>query len=424
MNDAPARPASRAALAPAEAASADVVWPRWWRLALLAVGTLILCSCSAPQVYQQPSGADIALGMDAAPAEVCDTPSSPAAPDCVETIPAIPVAGLDLGLADAPPALPLVMAGAWKPDGLPLPWPEDEYLRDGGDRGQLVRVDAEWAVDGLDPEDTVAHYDTVDGQRCVTPSNIVPIYAPRFGSVRLVTNVVLSDQINTPSAIDLPTKIVQQQENQEPTTALQNEEVIAQVGPRTPVIRRGRQWDGGLSRAIGLAEFQDAFLPYENIAIIRRGIFQANEKAYLAEGITAAITWTKDQPVHVIIDGAAATEIAGDQRAQATFATGPEPGCPMLRIVKVASTQFARPGETVDFTLRFDNVGTQVVGNVTILDSLTTRLEYVPDSAQASVAAEFFADPNEGDSLILRWEIRDPLEPGAGGICRFRCRVR
>ena len=264
----------------------------------------------------------------------------------------------------------------------------------------------------------------MDGQRCVTPSNIVPIYAPRFGSVRLVTNVVLSDQINAPAGVDLPTNIVQQQENQEPTSALQNEEVIAQVGRKTPVDRRGRQSDGSLSRAIGLSAFQDTFLPYENIAIIRKGIFQANEKPYLAEAITAAIIWTKDQPVQVIIDGTAATEVVGDQRAQATFATGPEPGCPMLRIVKVASTQFARPGETVDFTLRFDNVGTQVVGNVTILDNLTTRLEYVPDTAQASVAAEFFTDPNEGDSMILRWEIREPLEPGEGGICRFRCRVR
>jgi hypothetical protein len=91
------------------------------------------------------------------------------------------------------------------------------------------------------------------------------------------------------------------------------------------------------------------------------------------------------------------------------------------------------------------------MGNVTILDSLTTRLEYIPDSAQASVKAngwelddkgELVRDPesgrprraqnpvtfstqvNQGDSLILRWEIRDPLEPGQGGVIRFQCRVR
>jgi uncharacterized repeat protein (TIGR01451 family) len=182
--------------------------------------------------------------------------------------------------------------------------------------------------------------------------------------------------------------------------------------------------DSGISTAVGLAAFQDAFLPYENIAIIRQGIFQQGEKPYLATGVTAAVTWTKDQGVHVILDQQAATEVVGDQRAQATYATGPICGCPMLRIVKVASTQFAKPGETIDFTLRFDNVGTELIGNVTIIDNLTTRLEFVPDTAQASVKAEFFTEPNQGDSLVLRWEITDPLRPGEGGICRFRCRVR
>jgi uncharacterized repeat protein (TIGR01451 family) len=93
-------------------------------------------------------------------------------------------------------------------------------------------------------------------------------------------------------------------------------------------------------------------------------------------------------------------------------------------VIKVASTQFAAPGATIDFTIRFDNVGDDVIGNVTVVDNLTTRLEYVPDTAQCSVPAEFSTQPNEGESLALRWEITNPLERGQGGIIRFRCRVR
>ena len=89
----------------------------------------------------------------------------------------------------------------------------------------------------------------------------------------------------------------------------------------------------------------------------------------------------------------------------------------------VASTQTAQPGEFIDFTLRFDNVGDQPLGNIVLIDNLTTRLEYVADSAQSSVKAEFAAQGNEGESLVLRWEITDPIEPGEGGIVRFRCRV-
>ena len=64
------------------------------------------------------------------------------------------------------------------------------------------------------------------------------------------------------------------------------------------------------------------------------------------------------------------------------------------------------------------------IGDVTIIDNLTTRLEYVPDTAQCSIPAAFSTQVNEGDSLVLRWEITDPLEPGEGGVIRFDCRVR
>ena len=84
----------------------------------------------------------------------------------------------------------------------------------------------------------------------------------------------------------------------------------------------------------------------------------------------------------------------------------------------------AHAGETVQFTIRFDNVGDEAVGNVTIIDNLTTRLEYIADSQECSLTAGFSADDNAGQSSLLRWEIAEPLEPSEGGIIRFECRVR
>ncbi len=78
----------------------------------------------------------------------------------------------------------------------------------------------------------------------------------------------------------------------------------------------------------------------------------------------------------------------------------------------------------MEFTIRFDNTGDVVIGNVTIIDSLTTRLEYVPESAQSSVTANFSSAANDGDSTTLRWEIVDPLKPGDGGLVRFKTIVR
>jgi uncharacterized repeat protein (TIGR01451 family) len=95
-----------------------------------------------------------------------------------------------------------------------------------------------------------------------------------------------------------------------------------------------------------------------------------------------------------------------------------------LRLVKVASTSYARPGEEVEFTIRFDNVGNEEIGNVTIVDNLTARLEYVSDSSQCSVPSQFKTERNESDSAVLRWEITDPLPAGNGGVIRFKCTVR
>ena len=90
----------------------------------------------------------------------------------------------------------------------------------------------------------------------------------------------------------------------------------------------------------------------------------------------------------------------------------------------MASAQSASPGETVDFTIRFDNIGDQPLGNIVLVDNLTTRLEYVADSAQSSVPAKFSSQANSGESLVLRWEITNPVEPNQGGLVRFRCKVR
>jgi uncharacterized repeat protein (TIGR01451 family) len=113
-----------------------------------------------------------------------------------------------------------------------------------------------------------------------------------------------------------------------------------------------------------------------------------------------------------------------DEKLESVYRVETEEGHPILRLIKVASTPFAKPGEEVWFTLRFDNMGNQPLGNVTIIDSLSTRLEYVADSAQCSREAKFIAQPNEGDSTVLRCEVNDPLEPGEGGVIRFRCVVR
>ena len=321
-------------------------------------------------------------------------------------------------------ALPYAVSGPWAPPGISQPWPKDEYLADGGDGGVPVGATAEGQIRGLKAQDTVAQYETLDGRTLVEPSNRVYLYSPRFRAVRQVVSVQQNDQFEGSVGIHQPQRLAAQQDLRTPWSNKQNVQTERQLGQKSLTTFRTRQWDGVMSSAIGPRGFQDAFLPFENLAVIRTGKFEMAEMGWLARGVTAAIAWSHTQAVQVILDRKAATAVVQNEKAETIFSVDEPPARPKLRVIKVASTPFAEPGDTVDFTIRFDNVGNQVVGNVTILDNLTTRLEYVPDSAQASVPANFSTQGNEAGSLVLRWEITDPVQPGKGGILRFRCRVR
>lgn len=369
-----------------------------WRRLLMIAAALTLCSCRGPQ----------------AEAPMSAMPPCPALP---------PEAAGPPGMEAAVP-LPAVVTGPWVPPGITQPWPQDEYLADGGDDGAKAAVGRDWEVRGLEPEDTIAHYDTVDGRRLIEPSNRVHIYSPRFGAVRQVVSLKQNEELRRSAGIHMPTRLVQHEEAQGAVSRQQQIQAEGQLGRQPVNVCLSRQGDGALSAAVGPQGFQDAFLPFEDLAIIRQGVHQASEMAFLAQGINAAIAWSHTQAVQVILDRQRASQEISDQSAE-TIYTVNEPGArPRLRLIKVASQQYANPGETIDFTLRFDNVGNQPIGNVTIIDNLSGRLEYVPDTAQCSLPATFALQPSASGSLVLRWEITNPLRPGEGGIARFRCRVR
>jgi uncharacterized repeat protein (TIGR01451 family) len=326
------------------------------------------------------------------------------------------------GLCDQSPQ-PVHSCGPWKPPGISGPWPEDEYIFDGWDSDGRVKVRRDWSLEGLDPEDTIAHYDTLDGRTVVTPSCRVCIYSPRFAAVRQVLVPFGENQLVRAGGVDRPVGPVPANVVQPVTTALQPVEPVGEIGQKAPVTFLERAPPMGFIAQDVIRATVDRLKPYENFDAIRRGLIQEDEKPFLAQVVQAAIVWTLDQGVEVAINGKKAVVLEGDQRAQATYTIEP-PDHPCLRVCKVASACSAKPGEIVEFTLRFDNVGDQTVGNVTIVDNLTTRLELVPGTAQCSRESQFSTEANPQGSLVLRFEISEPLKPGEGGIARFKCVVR
>lgn len=312
----------------------------------------------------------------------------------------------------------------WKPDGIKGPWPKDEYICDGGDLNHDVYVKRDWTVVGLDQEDTVAHYDTLDGQTQVSASNCICIYSPRFAAIRQISAPIIYEGHERMADVVKPTKVNQHEETRGPRTALQPEQVIAQVGLDQVQRLRERTPNLLVEQATRLVLAGDALMPHEDLLFIQRQQFDASEKARLAQRVAAAEVWTLNQAPQVLIDNRPAIEIRGTATPQVTYTYETE-GKPCLQICKIADKSEAQPGETITFTLRFDNVGEQPVGNVTIIDHLMPRLEYVADSAQSTLDATFSTQEQlPGESLVLRWEIKEPINVNQGGLVRFKARVR
>jgi uncharacterized repeat protein (TIGR01451 family) len=334
------------------------------------------------------------------------------------------VARVPIGhVADQGLPIPITTVSPWAPPGIAGPWPHDEYLLDGGDREVQANIGPEGEVRGLELEDTVAIYDTRDGRTIIEPSNRVCLYSPRFAAVRKVESVVQNLQNDQQIAVQLPVKPNLHLEDRLATSVLQPVQPVGGIATKQPSIERVREGAVPAVSRQPIAAIDGGFATYENLRILRQGVFEESEKARLIEAFEAAIVWSHVQAVQVMLDGRAAVSVTTDQKAQVTYHID-EPDHPCLRVIKVASTKAAKPGDTVDFTIRFDNLGDQAIKHVVLIDNLTTRLEYVPGTAQSSRTADFSTEQNAGDSLVLRWEFTDPLPVGQGGLVRFNCRVR
>lgn len=299
----------------------------------------------------------------------------------------------------------------------------DEYIYDGGDRNGKTVVAEDWSLRGLDPQDTIVHFDTLSGGRVVAESNRVQIYSPRFAAIRQVSGAIAANAIDAPISARRDFRDIEVTQDQRSTTTLQNMQprryTNSQGASGLLHSTRGITADNVISPK-GMSRVMKA---YEDFQIIRSGTLDNAESARLGIRIEAAQTWDSDLHVQVA-EGKVKPLVVRDALAAEETVVDGRPNRPMIRLYKVASTGYARPGDEISFTIRFDNIGNELIGNVTIVDNLTNRLEYIPDSAECSVKSEFKTELNAGDSLALRWEITDPLPAGEGGIIRFRCRVR
>lgn len=308
-------------------------------------------------------------------------------------------------------------------DQCPIRGPNDEYLCDGGDYGVPAGVRTDREVQGLEQEDTIAHYDTVDGRTIVTPSNKVCIYAPRFGAIRRVIDAQGYTQSTATGGMLQEAAPVKAEDLGVAVVSL------ADLGPQLnrkdqpASLLLDRLMPGELDRDRIAREDVGTVAPSEDLQMIAAHEVIGEEGAEIARKALGALAWSGVQAPQIILENVQAKAEVSVLSPGTVYALE-EPNSPRLRLIKLASTGSALPGEEIEFTLRYDNIGDREIENVTIVDNLTTRLRYVADSQESSREATFVSDPNDGGSLVLKWSLSEPLPPGEGGVITFRCQVR
>ena len=299
----------------------------------------------------------------------------------------------------------------------------DEYIYDGDDRGTPVGVDENWTIFGMQTEDTFGHFDTLDGRRLVSPSNRVKIYSPRFAAVRKVDGVFNARRNTRVGSFD--EKLVMQTTRGKDfsSSTMQNVALNGIEASKRASGFEHRTRGVTTDQAIELIGVRNSFSAYENLELIKWGKHSNAQTARLQLGMMSANTWQDNMRLQVHAKGAQPVVVNDLSSAQQIIHVESDGKGSVLRVTKVASKIAAELGEEVEFTIRFDNLSSKPVGNVTLVDNLTGRLQYVPGSAECSLKATFIEKKNEGGSLMLRWEVTDPVKPFKGGIIRFKCKV-
>lgn len=347
--------------------------------------------------------------------EVCEPDPNACDVECLPCEPRWPAAGPN-------PMAP----GMTACDVCNLPSPEsyaDEYLCDGGDRELPVHYDSHFRR-GLETEDTILEYTNRAGHERMRPSNRVCIYAPRFASVRTVSRPheeSTADEVAGVGAMASTGGI---------HTRLRAANSIKREGTGRIAVRSrasGLETDalqGVLSQLRSPTIHEKLLNVYQSLAFIQFGKIDDADTARLNYGIQAATLWTREE--YPVIESKTDMALEGlFQQSTAVITAIDDRESPEdLRIVKLADKKTAVPGDQIEFTIRYDNLGGKEVYHVRIVDNLTPRLQYVDDSATSDRDGRLVLQDNGEGSQILIWELEQPLPPRTGGVVTFKTKVR
>ncbi len=302
----------------------------------------------------------------------------------------------------------------------------DEYIFDGGDRNAPAGYVA-GQRSGFDTEDTVAKYTDHTGSARTTPSNRVAVYAPRFGSVRTVQGLQAGTKVDKAAGA----RDSQGVGNIKSGNAAQenvHDMILSGLDSRSRV--------DGMEGSTPPMQAQRADSPVQNRKVEEghegrhyagANSMQRHEGFVLQQQIQNAMAWTRDQYPVLTASTTNASLIKATFKVQQQVGVEDERRTKgNIHVVKLADHEMAQSGDTITFTIRFENTGDFDVYDVSIVDNLTPRLQYVPGTAQidGEHPGEVIVEDNGEGTSILTFNLDRELKGHDRGEITFEARVR
>ena len=302
----------------------------------------------------------------------------------------------------------------------------DEYVYDGGDRNAPAAMHGSQRS-GLDTEDTVAAFTDHTGTDRTAASNRVAVYAPRFGSIRTVTHLQADTKVDRAAGSKENITIGNlktgnaAQENVHDTVlyGLDRRQRVDGMKGSTPPMQARRTDAANQNRKVDEG--------HEGRAYSGADTLNRNDGIILAQQMQNATIWTRDEFPVIIGTTTNSSEISAKFKVQQAVGVEDQRQTKgNIHIVKLADRDEAQSGETVIFTIRFENTGDFDVYDVRIVDNLTTRLDYISGTAQIDPEhpGEVSVEPNGEGSSILTFTLDNPLKGHESGTITFEAKVK
>jgi uncharacterized repeat protein (TIGR01451 family) len=273
----------------------------------------------------------------------------------------------------APPPLVWSAVPLYDPIIGPKP-PVEECITDGGDKGDRLGFNNAGKIGGLNATDVGVEY-TVDGKRKVTTSNEVCICSPRFA---IKKSALMPGGVRGLELLDFHTQSV------------------GRLGMQTRL------------KASGVDE---RVKPIIADAKLRPMIATQQEGVHVFTGSIKAHVVYVYQGTHQIV-----SSLGPDEKTSSPN---------RLVVTKsVTPNQAVQIGDTVTFTIKYENRTPHPISDLVVSDSLSGRLEFVAGSAASDRTTNVTTTPNEAGSVTVRFELPGTLAPGDTGTVQFKAKVR